>query len=111
MIPKRIQRSREAGATHPPGTIFATRPLPLSNPFPLALYNMDRENVLEKFRQWMLDALSNRGSANDRQRRFRTAFVKLLKDPPEFIACSCKPEQRCHVDLIIEHLAICLANQ
>lgn len=31
--PRRIQRSRRKGATHPPGTVFVTRPLTLSNPF------------------------------------------------------------------------------
>jgi hypothetical protein len=104
-MPQRIQRKRTKGWKSPDGTIMATRPGPLGNPF-------KGPRAIELFREWMTitDCRDPEPEENvngwDRG-QLCVYFFRLRQMLPrirqaEYVACFCKPENSCHVDVLLE---------
>lgn len=114
-MPERIQRKRIKGYRHPEGTVFVTRPGPLSNPFRIVADDSGERNgwwVRRDFEPRLAFfcssiALARRAAAVD----FRTYALHLI--PLEqlervrnarYLACYCDPADgmACHADVLIE---------
>lgn len=111
-MPKRIQRKRTEGATHPPNTHHCTRPLFWSNP-------LVGKNAAKWFRLWLREfprltalwvckvaklagddlAVSEKWVA-----KTGTDYLNRLDELREFdcLSCACKLNKPCHVDTLID---------
>ena len=74
---------------------FIGRPSPLGNPYKIG-YDGSREEVIEKYRRWLQDAISVEGPIKDAFESLRDLDVLL---------CYCAPLS-CHGDVLIEDLNI-----
>lgn len=105
--PTRIQRSRAKGSKLPPNTICCTRPSQFSNPYPIGSYVqpvgpqktarndeilITRDNCLLFFEEWARQMLDH-----------DPKWLEPLRKA-DFLACWCKLENKCHVDIIIRLL-------
>lgn len=106
-LPTRIQRSRMKGSSLPPNTICCTRPGQFSNPYAIGSYVqpvgpqktarndeilITRENCLLFFEEWARQMLEH-----------DPRWLEPLRCA-DFLACWCKLENECHVDIIIKLL-------
>lgn len=116
MIPQRTQRKRRRGFKLPPNTICCTRGTPFGNDFkvgnwykfydgkPVAWISVPMKPIEEGFIQ-----VRDNAHAVELFRECRKKFpftaeqIAKLKSA-DFLACYCKPEEPCHVDVIIEIL-------
>lgn len=72
---------------------YVGRPSPLGNPFRIGPEGT-REEVIEKYREWVKEAISFSGHA-------KTMF--LLLSHSDVLLCSCAP-LACHADVLVEML-------
>lgn len=86
---KRIQRKRTAGWRMPPNTIYVGRLTKWGNPFELSEYG---EKCLPMYEEWL------RGELVDRPH-----MLDELKGRD--LACWCRLDSPCHVDIILKILA------
>jgi Domain of unknown function (DUF4326) len=87
-MPKRLQRSRQAGARLPAGTVVVTRPTKWGNPHPL---NLGRAEAVRRYRH---DLLTGQLAVTVEEVRQELARRDL--------ACYCPLDAPCHADVLIE---------
>jgi len=116
-MPKRIQRKRAKGWRMPAGAVYAGRPTILGNPFPVDVYG--QQGAVDRYRAWLEGTLSAgeiAGSSRADVWSDPDRFVSLvhlrawvLKGADGFakirgrdLACWCRPDQPCHVDVLLD---------
>ena len=87
LVPRRLQRSRRAGARLPVGTVVVTRPTRWGNPHGL---DLGREEAVRRYRD---DLLAGRllVTVEDVRRELRGRDL----------ACYCPLDEPCHADVLI----------
>lgn len=86
------------GKVIPPGAVYLGRPMkkfnleghPLANPFPLNKEGTNRDEVIEKYREWLWMKLQQKGGT----------FKQLLDLEGKDLVCFCSPK-RCHCDVVL----------
>lgn len=109
----RIQRSRESGWRKPANCMIVDRTSDFGNPFSIASA-MDvlglgeaeaRKAVVREFDPWLRGSRTNWESDDADQRR-----EKILTRLPELrgkdVACTCRTDQLCHGDTLLEWAAL-----
>lgn len=113
--PQRIQRSRAKGAKLPPNTICCTRPGQHENPFVVGMWF---RKVTPDWYVWSHGDSPHFGDQQVRDldhslalfEEYATARIKWDQswlEPlrnADFLACWCRLENRCHVDVILRLL-------
>tara|TARA_Y100000310_G_scaffold319581_1_gene375019 strand:+ start:291 stop:608 length:318 start_codon:yes stop_codon:yes gene_type:complete len=91
----------------PRGVVRVHRPTPLGNPFHIG-QDGTREQVINKYDQWLAVKLSNAGSLQSRE--MRSLLRKYKQDGKLILGCWCAPLD-CHADVIARVLRARLAAQ
>ena len=76
---------------NPPNTVRVTRPSRWGNPFKLTDHT--REESLRLYEMWL-----------KRQLAEKTNFLSPLRG--KNLACTCKPNEKCHVDVLLKHIKL-----
>lgn len=85
---RRVQLSRRPGARLPDGCRGVARPSRWSNPFPVSGYG--RAEAIRRFRAYAVARLAE-----------EPTWLDPLRDC-KALACWCRPDERCHADVLIE---------
>jgi len=80
---------------NPPNTMRVTRPSRWGNPFKLTDHT--REESLRKYEFWLKTQIFNDFD-----------FLKPLYN--KNLACTCKPNERCHIDILLKHIKMRSCN-
>jgi hypothetical protein len=113
--PRRIQRSRKAGSKLPPNTICCTRPGKHGNPFVVGMWF---RNISGDWRMWtcgdsphfgneIVGDLEHSLRLFDEYSAARVKWDRQWLEPlrnADFLACWCRLESKCHVDIILRRL-------
>lgn len=101
-MPVRIQLKRAKGWRKPEGAIVCSRPGPWGNPYPTA------SAFSSVFDRIWISVYGNHALPDmhlDGERRARVKWmvenIHLLKNAD--LCCWCKPEDSCHVDVLLEY--------
>ena len=95
-IPRRIQRRRTKGWRMPPRTLNCARPSKYSNPYRIS-DTMTRQQAIDAFEE---DLLAGRLPYDIPELRRELRRY-------EFVACWCRLDEPCHVDLLIDYAGAC----
>jgi hypothetical protein len=100
-MPVRIQRTRTKGAKLPPNTICCTRPGKYSNRFKVGEVNTDTGQVItiDKCLEYFEFEVRRRYQPAQAMREFLAPLRKA-----DYLACWCKPQLKCHVDVLLKLL-------
>jgi hypothetical protein len=105
-MPVRIQLKRTKKWRKPPGAIVVCRPSRFGNPFRIGMFVSDhgvlktKADCVNVYREWVLLMLS--GSYGKRPEQ-AVLMGKILRDlEGRDLACSCKPGEPCHADVLLE---------
>lgn len=91
---KRIQRSREAGAKLPAGTLCVTRGTHFGNPFKVKYARENPARVVAEFRQWI---------HKPEQRWIINEFLqRCAMGDYQYLACWCGLKNECHADVWLD---------
>ena len=85
---RRIQLRRIKGWRMPANTVKVARPTKWGNPFRIGV-NGNREEVLHKYRTWVMQKLAEQPD-----------FLAPLRG--KNLACFCKMTEPCHADILLE---------
>src|SRR5271165_5018315 len=106
LMPARIQLKRTKGWRKPSGAIVVCRPSRFGNPFRIGMIVSEhgvlktKADCVEVYREWVLLMLS--GSYGKRPEQ-AVLMRKILHDlEGRDLACSCKPGEPCHADVLLE---------
>ena len=113
MIPKRIQRKREAGWTKPKGAVYVGRPGKFGNPWAPKIIpgwaTMTRQNAVDDFRQWLRDPKRfyrdvNGGftTVEESEAAHKTLMDGIPALKGKDLMCWCPESQPCHGDVLLE---------
>jgi hypothetical protein len=99
--PQRIQLRRAKGWKMPPNTVKVARPNRWGNPFKVApafesegvkFPAITADSAVDLYREWVTTALQNWPSTGEALGELRG----------KNLACWCKPDQRCHADVLLD---------
>jgi hypothetical protein len=104
--PTRIRFNRFDGMPLPPRSILATRPGRWGNPYRwmdlINVYNCTaaeaKQKAVDAHRRWLMDANNTDFPV---LKQWVLANLWRIREA-EFVACSCKLDETCHVDTLIE---------
>lgn len=99
-MPKRIQRKRTAGWRLPDNTICATRPGRFANPYRIGDHSFDVRNPEESFEITRENCLTLFCSYAEQRLQIEPTWLNPLAGKD--LACWCKPEEKCHADVLLE---------
>ena len=106
-MPQRVQRKRTAGWAMPALAVYVGRPTIFGNPFPVDVYGQDK--AVDLFDRWLTGNMSayemSQLSYSSRYSSLVTArrviHDRLHELRGRALVCWCRPEQRCHADILI----------
>jgi len=75
---------------NPPNTIRVARPSRWGNPY--SLKDFSREKSLQLYEEWLIEQLDN-----------DPTFLEPLRN--KNLACFCKPNEKCHVDILLGYIS------
>ena len=106
-LPERIQRRRAKGWTMPRGVVYVGRGTKWGNPFVVGEDGTREEciaNYIGLFYGMLCVSVKDRAKVKAQERVIAAMQKDLRELRGRKLACWCRPDQRCHADVLL-HLA------